>query len=67
MKVADGKIESVKVTAHKEKQFYSALTDTEASILELQSVRGVDGTSGATITSQAIVNAAAKALASAAQ
>jgi uncharacterized protein with FMN-binding domain len=67
VKVSDGKIESVKVTGHKEKQFYSALTDTEASILELQSVRGVDGTSGATITSQAIVNAAAKALASAAQ
>ena len=65
--VSGGKIESVKVTQHKEKQFYSALTDTEASILKLQTVRGVDGTSGATITSRAIVNATAKALAGASQ
>ncbi len=63
VKVASGKIESVKVTKHREKQFYSALTDTENSILKLQTVRGVDGTSGATITSRAIVNATAKALA----
>ncbi len=67
VQVANGRIEAVKVTNHQEKQFYSALTDTEASILRLQSVRGVDGTSGATITSQAIVNAAAKALAEAAK
>ncbi|MCG8648213.1 MAG: FMN-binding protein [Pirellulales bacterium] len=63
--VAGGKIESVKVTQHREKQFYSAFTDTEKQILDRQSVRGVDGTSGATITSRAIVNAAAKALAGA--
>ncbi len=61
--VSGGRIDSVKVTNHQEKQFYSALTDTEDSILKLQTVRGVDGTSGATITSRAIVNAAAKALA----
>jgi uncharacterized protein with FMN-binding domain len=65
--VSGGKIESVKVTQHKEKQFYSALTDTEASIIKLQTVRGVDGTSGATITSRAIVNATAKALAGTSQ
>lgn len=65
--VAAGEIKSVKVTQHREKQFYSALTDTEAEILKLQTVRGVDGTSGATITSRAIVNAAAKALAGAAK
>jgi uncharacterized protein with FMN-binding domain len=64
VKVAGSKIESVKVTQHREKQFYSALTDTENQIIQRQSVRGVDGTSGATITSRAIVNAAAKALAS---
>jgi uncharacterized protein with FMN-binding domain len=62
--VTGGKIQSVKVTKHREKQFYSALTDTEHQILERQSVRGVDGTTGATITSRAIVNATAKALAS---
>ncbi len=67
VRVAGGKIESVKVTQHREKQFYSALNDTEASILKLQTVRGVDGTSGATITSRAIVNATAKALAGASQ
>ena len=65
--VADGRITAVKVTEHREKQFYSALTDTEASIVDLQSVKGVDGTSGATITSRAIVNAAAQALADAAK
>ncbi len=65
VEVANGRIESVKVTQHTEKQFYSALTDTEASIVKLQTVRGVDGTSGATITSRAIVNATAKALAGA--
>jgi uncharacterized protein with FMN-binding domain len=58
-----GQIESVEVVRHNEKQFYSAITDTQNSILRLQSVRGVDGTSGATITSQAIVNATAKSLA----
>ncbi len=61
--VSAGKITSVKVTQHREKQFYSALTDTENQILDRQSVRGVDGTSGATITSRAIVNATARALA----
>jgi uncharacterized protein with FMN-binding domain len=61
--VDSGKIVSVQVVDHNEKQFYSALTDTENAILRLQTVRGVDGTSGATITSRAIVNATAKALA----
>ncbi|NND97719.1 MAG: FMN-binding protein [Pirellulaceae bacterium] len=65
VEVAGGEIVSVKVVDHREKQFYSALTDTEANILQAQSVRGIDGTSGATITSQAIINATAKALAEA--
>lgn len=58
-----GRIGAVKVIQHREKQFYSALTDTEQQIVQRQSLQDVDGTSGATITSQAIVNAAAKALA----
>ena len=62
VEVLGGRIESVNVTQHREKQFYSALTDTAAEILSRQSVRGVDGTTGATITSRAIVNASAKAL-----
>jgi uncharacterized protein with FMN-binding domain len=62
--VKNARITSVKVTKHTEKQFYSAITDTTTRILEKQGVKGVDMTSGATITAEAIVNATAKALAS---
>jgi uncharacterized protein with FMN-binding domain len=67
VKVAGGRIESVEVIKHTEKQFYSALTDTPQQIIEKQSVRGIDTTSRATITSVAIINATAKALAVGAQ
>jgi uncharacterized protein with FMN-binding domain len=63
--VKTGKIESVRVTQHREKQFYSAMTDTPAKIIAKQSVKGVDTVSNATITSEAIINATAKALAAA--
>jgi len=63
--VRDGRLESVRVTRHQEKQFYSALTDTPQQIVQKQSVQGVDAVSGATITSEAIINATAKALAAA--
>ena len=62
--VKGARIESVKVARHTEKQFYSAITDTTTRIIEKQGVKGVDMTSGATITAEAIVNATAKALAS---
>jgi uncharacterized protein with FMN-binding domain len=61
--VQRGRIDSVAVTKHREKQFYSAITDTPAKIIAKQHVMGVDTTSNATITSEAIVNATAKALA----
>ncbi|MBM4044651.1 MAG: FMN-binding protein [Planctomycetes bacterium] len=61
--VAGGKIQKVLVTQHKEKQFYSSIADTTRQIIEKQGVKGVDATSGATITSEAILNATAKALA----
>jgi len=61
------RIEDVKITQHKEKQFYSSLTDTPAQIIAKQGVKGVDTTSHATITSVAIINATAKALASGAK
>lgn len=64
VQVKDSQIESVKVTQHREKQFYSAITDTIKQIMKRQSVKGIDTTTGATITSEAIINAAAKALAS---
>jgi len=63
--VRSGRIESVRVTSHKEKQFYSSLTDTPKEIIEKQGVKGVAAVTGATITSEAIVNATAKALAGA--
>jgi uncharacterized protein with FMN-binding domain len=65
--VSSGRIEAVKVTQHREKQFYSALTDTPAKIIAKQGVKGVDATTSATITSEAIINATAKALASGAK
>lgn len=61
--VSGGRIESVKVTQHREKQYYSSLTDTPRKILARQGVSGIDATSSATITSEAIINATAKALA----
>jgi uncharacterized protein with FMN-binding domain len=60
--VKGGRIESVSVTNHREKQFYSALTDTPNQIVARQSVKGVDAVTGATMTSEAIINATAKAL-----
>lgn len=63
VEVRSGRIESVEVTDHQEKQFYSALTDTPNRIVEQQGLEEVDAVSGATITSQAIVNASARALA----
>ncbi len=61
--VDGSRITDVKVVKHQEKQFYAALTDTPAQIIQRQGFRDIDGTSGATITSQAIVNATAKAMA----
>jgi uncharacterized protein with FMN-binding domain len=59
-----GRIGSVKVIQHKEKQYYGAMIETPQKIIERQGVKGVDTTTSATITSEAIVNATAKALAS---
>jgi uncharacterized protein with FMN-binding domain len=63
--VKQGRIADVEITQHREKQFYSAMTDTPQKIIAKQGVRGVDATSAATITSEAIINATAKALAGA--
>lgn len=67
VRVKDHKIESVRVTQHREKQFYGSISETTAKIIAKQGVKGVDATSNATITSEAIINATAKALASGAQ
>jgi len=63
--VAGNKIEKVEVTQHHEKQFYSSINDVPPQIVAKQSVKGVDTTTGATRTSEAIINGAAKALAAA--
>lgn len=63
--VRGGKILSVKVTRHKDKQYYGALAETPAQIVTKQGVKGIDAVTGATITSEAIVHATAKALADA--
>ena len=65
--VREGRLQSIRVTQHREKQYYSALTDTPKKLIAKQGVKGVDATSGATITSEAIINATAKALAAAAK
>jgi len=62
--VKSGRIEAVRVTKHTEKQFYSSITDTTGQIIRKQSLKGVDATSGATVTSEAIIQATGKALAS---
>jgi len=54
---------SIRVTENRDKQYYSALTDTPLQLIKKQALRGVDGTTGATITSQAIIDATARALA----
>jgi uncharacterized protein with FMN-binding domain len=61
--VRNGRIEDVTVTRHKEKQYYSSIIDTPRQIVEKQGLKGIDAVSGATITSEAIVNATANALA----
>ncbi len=61
--VKAGRITSVSVTGHEEKQFYAAITDTTAAIVKEQGIKGVDATTGATVTANAIMNATAKALA----
>ena len=63
--VKSGRIVSVKVTQCKDKQYFSALTETPAQIVRKQSVKGVEAVTRATITSNAIINATARALAGA--
>jgi uncharacterized protein with FMN-binding domain len=63
VRVNAGKISGVKVLKHEEKQYYSAITDTCSQMILKQGAKGVDATSGATITSEAILNAGLKALA----
>ncbi|MBI3832124.1 MAG: FMN-binding protein [Planctomycetes bacterium] len=62
--VKSGTIADVKVVQHTEKQYYGSIAETPRKIIAKQSVKGIDTFASATITSEAIVNATAKALAS---
>lgn len=61
--VKRGKIVDCKVTRQKEKQYYSSLKDIPQRIKQRQGIKGVDLVTGATMTSEAIINATGKALA----
>jgi len=60
--VKGGRIVSCRVTRHKETRVYSALYYVPNQIVEKQGVKGVDAVTSATITSEAILQAAQKAL-----
>jgi uncharacterized protein with FMN-binding domain len=60
--VKNKKIDNLKVGKHKEKQFYASFDEVPPQIVKKQSVKGIDTTTGATVTSEAIINATAKAL-----
>jgi len=65
--VRGGRIVSVRITRHRDKQYFSSIADTPLQIVRAQSLANVDATTGATVTSDAIIQAAAKALAQAAR
>ena len=69
VEVRDGKILSVKVVRQQEDEYFyhMAIRQMPKRIVDKQTVRSIDAVSGATVTSDAIVNATAKALASAAK
>ena len=60
--VSDGKIDSVKVTNHREDRAACTPTYVTGKIKEMNGVKGVDCVSSATISSESIINAAIKAL-----
>ena len=65
--VREGRIEAVRVVRHKEDRFLTALIDVPQHILEKQGVDRIDAVTGATISSEAVLNASAAALAGAAK
>jgi uncharacterized protein with FMN-binding domain len=64
VKVAGGRITAAKVTKHKDDIFFTSITKMPKRIVEKQSVEKLDAVSGATVTCEAIVNAATRALTS---
>lgn len=64
--VKDGRITSVQITNHREDRMLGGEVFTPRHIVSAQGIAGVDAVTGASITSDAIINAVAKALGSAA-
>jgi len=64
VQVDGGKITAAKVTRHKDDIFFTSITKIPRRIVDKQSVEGIDAVSGATVTCEAIVNAATRALSS---
>ena len=60
--VAGGRITSARVMKHKDDIFFTSITKMPEKIVRKQSVERLDAVSGATVTCEAIVNAATKAL-----
>ncbi len=63
--VSAGRIEDVKIVSTRENMPFTALTDVPKSIIEKQGLKGIDTTTGATMTSEAVVHGVAMALAGA--
>jgi uncharacterized protein with FMN-binding domain len=64
LKVSAGRITSARVSRHKDDIFFTSITKMPKLIVAKQSVEGIDAVSGATVTCEAILNAATKALSS---
>jgi uncharacterized protein with FMN-binding domain len=60
-----GRIESVRVTREGEDREFDAMSSIPRQVVEKQGIAGVDAVTGATVSSEAVLNAAAKALAAA--
>ena len=63
--IRDGRIASVKVVSHREDMPFTSITDVPRSIMARGGFDGVDTVTGATVTSEAIISAAARAVAKA--
>lgn len=60
--VQDHRITTIEILEHHEKQYYSSLTDMPDKIIRAQDYRGIDATTGATVTADAIKTGVAIAL-----
>ena len=61
--VNEGRLDEIKITSLSDKQYYHAVDATIKKIIKQQSVKGIDAISGATVTSEAVIRATAKAMA----